>query len=63
VGFSPPHPSKERKQFFFEKTNQKTFTGCVHHPSLPVEQMPDAMSKSVLLPFFKKEASSFNGTP
>jgi hypothetical protein len=53
--------SKERKQFFFEKKNQKTFARC----STPDGGHPGAAdlgraSKSFLFLFFKKEILPFS---
>ena len=52
--------NKGRKQFFFEKKNQKTFaflleSTCARH-STP---MAPAISKSFLVLFFKKELLAF----
>jgi hypothetical protein len=42
---------KERKQFFFEKKNQKTFESRAE----PLRRGRSQMDKSFLLLFFKKE--------
>jgi len=41
---------KGRKQFFFEKKNQKTFIPCGNHPREHAKR-----SQSFLVLFFKKE--------
>jgi hypothetical protein len=46
-----------------KKRTKKLLPGAFTIRLSRLNKMPDAMSKSVLLPFFKKEASSFNGTP
>jgi hypothetical protein len=49
---------RERKMFFFEKKNQKTFTHGVRF-----RRVCDSMVKSFLLLFFKKEDLSFSEAP
>jgi hypothetical protein len=46
---------KEGKQFFFEKKNQKTVVCFGQQLFSPVNSALDAMGKSFLLLFFKKE--------
>jgi len=51
--------SEAKKQFFFEKKNQKTFTYEGQHLIGPAAQTFDATGKSFLLLFFKKEVLLF----
>jgi hypothetical protein len=44
-----------RKQFFFEKKNQKTFARYGRPAELPVSRHGRRKSKSFLVLFFKKE--------
>jgi hypothetical protein len=46
---------KVRKQFFFEKKNQKTFTHAASTPFKRANLAPPARDKSFLVLFFKKE--------
>jgi len=50
---------KERKAFFFEKKNQKTFIRSGQHGGLRLISVPAAKGESFLLLFFKKEALGF----
>jgi hypothetical protein len=61
-GFGTVHWNLLRKkQFFFEKKNQKTFANCIQYPvQKGPRQVPSATDKSFLVLFFKKELLSFN---
>jgi hypothetical protein len=52
---APGASGEERKQFFFEKKNQKTFTSL----GPLYQERPKPTCKSFLLLFFKKEDLSF----
>jgi len=47
--------TKGRKQFFFEKKNQKTFTRYGQHPCHSLSPRAASNNKSFLVLFFKKE--------
>jgi hypothetical protein len=51
----------ERKQFFFEKKNQKTFANAANIRFKRVNSVLPAIDKSFLVLFFKKELLPFFG--